>query len=82
MENTTQANTQAVAQLTAPGAPFEVIETYYDGIPLKTYKNAAATLIEFMAPGRAFGDALLCSTPIKHSPSTTFGKRPMPSPPI
>ena len=63
MENTTQANTQAVAQLTAPGAPFEVIETHYDGIPLKSYKNAAATLIEFMAPGRAFGDSLFVQYP-------------------
>jgi len=63
MDDYTQANAQAIAQLTAPGAPFEVVTTHYNGVPLKAYKNAAKTLNELMAPGRNFGDALFLQYP-------------------
>lgn len=63
MDDYTRANAEAVAQLTSPGAPFEVITTHYDGVPLKAYKNATATLTELMAPGRTFGDTLFVQYP-------------------
>lgn len=63
MDDYTQAHAQAVAQLTSPGAPFEVVTIHYAGVPLKAYKNAAPTLTELMAPGRAFGDAVFVQYP-------------------
>jgi long-chain acyl-CoA synthetase len=45
------------AQLTGPGAPFEVIEVEVDGIPLKTYKGAPASLREIWVGSAGHGDS-------------------------
>ncbi|HEU0196647.1 MAG TPA: class I adenylate-forming enzyme family protein, partial [Nevskiaceae bacterium] len=44
------------AQLTAPGAPFELIEVEADGHRLKAYGKAQASLAEFIQLGRGHGD--------------------------
>ncbi len=53
----TAAHQAAVAQLTSPGAPFELglYERY--GHSFKYYKNAAANLRQAIDQGRQFGDA-------------------------
>lgn len=48
----------AVAQLTGPGAPFEVVEHIIDGISYKAYKNAEKSLASVIAPGRQHGEKL------------------------
>ena len=48
----------AVAQLTGPGAPFEVVEHVIDGTSYKAYKNAEKSLASVIAPGRQHGDKL------------------------
>jgi long-chain acyl-CoA synthetase len=48
----------AAAQLTGPGAPFEVEARVRGGYTIKAYKNAEQNLREVMAPGRNFGDAV------------------------
>jgi long-chain acyl-CoA synthetase len=63
MDDYTRANRDAVAQLTAIGAPFEVETRYYEGVPLKAYKNAEPNLAQLMAPGRQFGDATFVQYP-------------------
>ena len=47
---------EITAQLTGEGAPFEIIERQNNGIPLRCYRNAPATLRDALAQGRAFGD--------------------------
>ena len=42
----------AVAQLTAPTAPFEVETVDVAGVPLKAFKNAERSLGAFLAAGR------------------------------
>ena len=44
----------AVAQLTGPGAPFEVIIHEQNGVGVKAFKNAPKSLVEVLEPGRAF----------------------------
>ena len=52
----TQEIEQATAQLTAQGAPFEIIERQINGNSLRCYRNAPATLREALAQGRQYGD--------------------------
>ena len=58
MSEFTAAHHAAIAQLTGPGAPFEVIEATRDGYAVKSYRNAEPNLCAVMAPGRQFGDTL------------------------
>ena len=58
MSEFTAAHHAAIAQLTRPGAPFEVIDAPRDGYAVKSYRNAEPNLCAVMAPGRQFGDAL------------------------
>ena len=44
------------AQLTAPGAPFELAEEVVDGRTLRVYRNAFRTLPELLSSARAHGD--------------------------
>jgi long-chain acyl-CoA synthetase len=44
-----------IARLTAPGAPFELTEVVVDGRPVKAYRNAPATLVDWIEAGRAHG---------------------------
>ena len=47
---------QATAALTAPGSPFEVVETVIEGRPYKIWKNAPPTLMHSFMAGRQWGD--------------------------
>ncbi|WP_420479998.1 class I adenylate-forming enzyme family protein [Brevundimonas sp. FT23028] len=47
---------QATAALTAPGSPFEVVETTIEGRPTKIWKNAPPTLMHAFLAGRQWGD--------------------------
>ncbi len=47
---------QAHARLTAPGAPFELVEAEIRGERLRTWKNAQPTLRDVFKVGRGFGD--------------------------
>ena len=47
---------EAHAQLTAPGAPFEIEEKVIRGIPTRTWKNAPPTLRDVFLGGRRFND--------------------------
>jgi long-chain acyl-CoA synthetase len=47
---------EATAQLTAPGAPFEMEQAEIRGIPTRTWKNAPPTLRHVLANSRGFGD--------------------------
>jgi long-chain acyl-CoA synthetase len=44
------------AALTAPGEPFEMVETTIRGIPTRTWKNAPTSLAAILALSRAYGD--------------------------
>ncbi len=44
------------AQLTAPGAPFELAEEIVDGRSVRVYRNAFRTLPELLSSARAHGD--------------------------
>ena len=46
---------EASGQLTAPGALFELEKRLVNGIELRTYKNAPATLADALAEGRVHG---------------------------
>lgn len=46
----------ARARLTAPGAPFEVVQEEIDGVPAMVYKNAPRSLPQALAAGRVHGD--------------------------
>jgi len=47
---------QAWAQLTAPGAPFEVVPVEVRGVPLRTYKNAPTSIREVWLSTAQFAD--------------------------
>jgi long-chain acyl-CoA synthetase len=47
---------QAHARLTAPGEPFETVETVVRGVPMRVWKHVPATATEALARARAFGD--------------------------
>ena len=46
----------AVAQLTAPGAPFELVTARIDGVDYRLYRNAPRSLAEVFAQAAAHGD--------------------------
>jgi long-chain acyl-CoA synthetase len=48
---------EAVAALTAPGAPFEIVEARVHGRPRRVFKNAPASLRALFDTARARGDA-------------------------
>jgi len=59
MSETTEFTTQlaeATAQLTAERAPFEIIERQINGVPLRCYRHAPASLRDALAQGRQYGD--------------------------
>ena len=58
MSEFTKPYFDAVAQLTAPTAPFEVETVVVKGTPLQAFKHAEKNLGEFLAAGRHHGDAL------------------------
>jgi len=47
---------QALAKLTAPGAPFELIDCPQAGPAAKQFKNAPKNMIELFAPAKAYGE--------------------------
>ncbi len=55
MSTTTPSIDAVHADLTAPGAPFEITETTIRGIPTRVWKNAPASLIDVLALSRAHG---------------------------
>ena len=58
MKEFTKPYFDAVAQLTAPTAPFEIETVDVAGVPLKAFKNAETNLGTFLTAGRNHGDAL------------------------
>ena len=58
MNEFTKPYFDAVAQLMAPTAPFEIETVDVAGVPLKAFKNAETSLGTFLAAGRNHGDAL------------------------
>ena len=58
MNEFTKPYFDAVAQLMAPTAPFEVETVEVGGVPLRAFKNAETSLGAFLAAGRNHGDAL------------------------
>lgn len=46
---------EAHARLTAPGAPFETVETLVRGVPMRVWKHVPATAAEAFAAARGFG---------------------------
>jgi len=59
----TSSYQQALQQLTAPGAPFELTRVARYGATVPAFKNAAANLREYLDGGRRFSDALLVQYP-------------------
>lgn len=55
----TQPYHDAVAQLTGPGAPFEVINCSIEGLSLKAFSQAHSSLSDYLNSGRQHGDKLL-----------------------
>ena len=52
------AQKAAVAQLTAAGAPFELIDRQVNGVPLRCFKQAPTTLRDALAEGRKHGERI------------------------
>jgi len=52
------AQKAAVAQLTAEGAPFELIDRQVNGVPLRCFKQAPTTLRDALAEGRKHGERI------------------------
>ena len=63
MTQHTSPHHATVAQLTAPGAPFELVDTEVNGVSMKAYRNAENNLRDLLAPGRGFGDAVFAQYP-------------------
>ena len=59
----TSSYQQALQQLTAPGAPFELTRLERYGATVPAFKNAAANLREYLDGGRRFSDTLLVQYP-------------------
>jgi len=53
--NIVQKLADSAGQLTGPGAPFEIEHRQINGVDLRTYKNAPATLRDALAEGRVHG---------------------------
>lgn len=47
---------QAWAELTAPGAPFEIVVAEVRGVPIRTFKNVPPSIREFWLSTAAFAD--------------------------
>lgn len=56
MSNIEQLASKCQQQLTAAGAPFEVVQGEVDGVPMPMYRNAFATLPELIDAARVHGD--------------------------
>ncbi|RJG19010.1 class I adenylate-forming enzyme family protein [Massilia cavernae] len=56
MANIPQTASRCQQQLTAPGAPFELVQGEIGGVPMPMYRNAFATLPELIAAARVHGD--------------------------
>ncbi len=56
LENISEAISAAVARVTAPGQPYEVVETNVDGVVFPVFRNAPENLRALYADGRAYGD--------------------------
>lgn len=56
MVNIEQFASQCQQQLTAAGAPFEVVQGEVGGVPMPVYRNAFATLPDLFAAARVHGD--------------------------
>ncbi|WP_305092926.1 class I adenylate-forming enzyme family protein [Prescottella sp. R16] len=56
------ARTEAVARLTAAGAPFEIVEEQVRGYPMPVFRNRYRSLNEILAESARYGDAeyLVC----------------------
>lgn len=48
---------EILAGLTGPGGAFEVVQADVGGVPMRTYRNAPASLREMLLATQAFGDA-------------------------
>ncbi len=59
MSRFTQPYHDVAAQLTGPGAPFEIIAHNQDGVAVRAFKNAHNRLNDYLNAGRRHGDALL-----------------------
>ncbi|MDX6742748.1 class I adenylate-forming enzyme family protein [Actinocorallia sp. A-T 12471] len=56
MSGSTPTADPVTAALTAPGAPFEVVEATVRGRPTRVWRNAPATLADLMATANAWGE--------------------------
>lgn len=56
MSNIEQTASLCQQQLTAAGAPFELVQGEVGGVPMPMYRNAFATLPELIAAARVHGD--------------------------
>ncbi|MEM8768789.1 MAG: class I adenylate-forming enzyme family protein [Pseudomonadota bacterium] len=56
IENLSEAIKEAVARVTAPGQPYEVVETEIDGTVFPVFKNAPENLRALYADGLAYGE--------------------------
>jgi len=50
---------EAIAEVSAPGQPFEIVEVEHDGVTNRTFKNAPATLREFFDLARGLETTFL-----------------------
>jgi long-chain acyl-CoA synthetase len=56
MENIDDVLARCQRDMTAPGAPFELVEQTVNGRAVRAYRHAARSLPEFLDAGRAHGD--------------------------
>ena len=54
--NTMLSREEATAQLTGPGAPFEIAVETIRGVPTKVFKNAPRSLVATLETSRKYGD--------------------------
>ena len=50
---------EAVAAITGPGQPFELVDVEVDGVTNRSFKNAPPTLREFFASSRGLHETFL-----------------------
>ena len=72
MNEFTKPYFDAVAQLMAPTAPFEIETVEVGGVPLRAFKNAETSLGAFLAAGRNHGDALFLQYQRSLGPTQIF----------
>jgi long-chain acyl-CoA synthetase len=66
---------EAVAQLTAPGAPFEMIEIEAAGVPMRVYRHTPASMREVFTSSLGFGDRMFLIFGATRWTFTEFGVR-------